>query len=75
MKKPVIYLKYYKYPVDLETGLPLISEQPIIQKALEYHLMYYFFYMAWLNNDDANIERKVKDLEQKSIQYLAEAKN
>lgn len=75
MKKPVIYLKYYRYPVDLETGLPLIPEEPIIQKAIEYHLMYYFFYMAWLNNDDVNIERKVKDLEVKAANYLAEAKN
>lgn len=75
MKEPIIYLKYYRFPVDLETGLPLIIDEPIIQRAIEYHLMYTFFYMAWLNGDDVNIDRKVKDLEIKKDLYLAEAKN
>lgn len=75
LKTPIIYVKYYKYPLDEDTGLPLIPETPIIQKAIEFHLMHYFFYMAWLNNDDVNIERKVKDLEEKRDRYMAEAMN
>ena len=65
LEKPVIYLKYYAYPEDPETGLPLIPEDPIIQRAIEYHLMYYFFYMAWLDGTDVNLERKLQDLELK----------
>lgn len=75
LEKPVIYLKYYAFPEDPETGLPLIPEDPIIQRAIEYHLMHYFFYMAWLDGTDVNIERKVQDLELKRDKYLTEAIN
>lgn len=75
LEKPVIYLKYYAYPEDPDTGLPLIPEDPIIQRAIEYHLMYYFFYMTWLDSTDTNIERKVADLETKRDKYLMEALN
>lgn len=75
MKKPIIYLKYYAFPIDLDTGLPLIPDNPTIQKAIEYHLMHYFFYMAWLNSDTQDIERKVKDLEIKRNAYMQEAIN
>lgn len=75
LEKPVIYLKYYAYPEDPETGLPLIPDVPIIQRAIEYHLMYYFFYMTWLDGTDVNIERKIQDLELKRDKYLMEAIN
>jgi len=75
LEKPIIYLKYYAYPEDPETGLPLIPEEPIIQRAIEFHLMHYFFYMAWLDGTDVNIERKVQDLELKRDKYLTEAIN
>jgi len=75
LKEPIIYLKYYAYPEDPETGLPLIPDVPIIQRAIEYHLMHYFFYMAWLDGNDVNIERKVQDLEVKRDKYMREAMN
>jgi hypothetical protein len=75
LKEPIIYLKYYKYPVDLDTGLPMIPDDPIIQKFIEYHLMHYFFYMARLNGDTNDIERIVKDLEEKRNMYMGEAMN
>lgn len=75
LENPVIYLKYYAYPEDPETGLPLIPDDPIIQRAIEFHLMHYFFYMTWLDGTDVNIERKVKDLEEKRDKYLTEAIN
>lgn len=75
LERPIIYLKYYAYPEDPETGLPLIPEEPIIQRAIEYQLMYYFFYMAWLDGTDVNLERKLQDLELKRDKYLMEAIN
>jgi hypothetical protein len=75
LEKPVIYLKYWLYPEDPVTGLPLIPDNPIILRAIEYHLMHYFFYMTWLNSNDVNIERKVQDLEMKRDKYLREAIN
>lgn len=75
LDKPIILLKYYAYPIEEESGLPLIPDVPIIQRAIEYHLMYTFFYTTWLNNDDVNLERKLQDLEIKRDQYLREAIN
>jgi hypothetical protein len=75
LEEPTIYLKYYAYPEDPDTGLPLIPDDPTIQRAIEYHLMYTFFYMLWLNGDDPNIEKKVADLGQKRDMYLREAIN
>ena len=74
LKKAIVLVRYYKYPMD-ENGLPLIPDNPVIQKALEFHLMHYFFYMAWLNSDDVNIERKIQDLEIKRNNFLVEAMN
>lgn len=75
LPNPVIYLRYYRFPTDIDTGLPLIPDVPIIERGIEYHLMHYFFYMAWLNGNIDNIERKVKDLEEKRNQYMMEAEN
>ena len=74
IKNPMIHIIYYKYPIDLETGLPLIPENPTMQKALEYHLMYTFFYTMWLNGDDVNLENKVKSLRQDRDNYMGEAR-
>lgn len=75
LKEPTIYLKYYAYPEDPVTGLPLIPDNPIILRAIEYHLMHYFFYMTWLNANDVNIENKVKALRQDRDLYVKEAEN
>lgn len=75
LKEPTILLKYYSYPEDPDTGLPLIPEDPIIQRAIEYHLMHYFFYMAWLDGNDVNIEKKIQALRQDRDLYMQEAKN
>jgi hypothetical protein len=75
LKEPVIFLKYYAYPEDPETGLPLIPENPIIQRAIEYHLMHYFFYMTWLDGNDVNLDRKLQALRQDRDLYMKEAEN
>lgn len=67
LSKPIIYLRYYGYPVDEDTGLPLILNNEIVINAIEKHLMHYFFELLWLNNTDSNLERK--------IQYLQIEKN
>lgn len=75
LEEPVIYLKYYAYPEDPSTGLPLIPDVPVIQRAVEYHLMHYFFYMAYLNGTDVNLERKLQMLRQDRDMYVTEAIN
>lgn len=73
LKEPTIYIRYYAYPIDEETGLPLIPDEPIIEKALESHLMHYFFKNLWLNGDDPNVQQKIKYLQEESNQNMGEA--
>lgn len=60
--------------MDMETGLPLIPNDAIIQKALEIHLTHWFLVNAWVNGDDVNIENKIKYFESEKMKYMQEAK-
>jgi len=73
LKDPTIYIRYYSYPVDELTGLPLIPDEPIIEKALENHLMFYFFKNLWLNGDDPNVQQKISFLKVEANESMAEA--
>lgn len=75
LEDPLIFLRYYKHPIDNDTGLPMIPDDPIVQRAIEYYLMYYFFFIAWLNNDDEKLENKVRKLEEMRDKYMTEAIN
>ena len=74
MKEATVYLKYWRYPLDEDTELPLIPDDPIILKTMEDHLTHWFLINLWINGDDANIENKIKYWEQKKINSLQEAK-
>jgi hypothetical protein len=74
MKEATVYLKYWRYPLDEQTELPLIPDDPIILKAMEDHLTHWFLINLWINGDDANIENKIKYWEQKKVNSLQEAK-
>lgn len=73
LKEPSIYVKYYAYPTDEETGLPMIPDEPIIEKALEDRLMVYFFKNLWLNDDNPNIQQKLNYLTPIANESMAEA--
>lgn len=73
LKEPTIYIRYYSYPTDEETGLPLIPDEPIIEKALEKHLIHYFFQNLWLNGDDPNVQQKIAALKAEANEALADA--
>lgn len=73
LKEPSIYLRYYAYPTDEETGLPLIPDEPIIEKALEDRLMLYFFKNLWLNDDNPNVQQKIGFLAPIANESMAEA--
>lgn len=73
LKEPSIYVKYYAYPTDEETGLPMIPDEPIIEKALEDRLMVYFFKNLWLNDDNPNVQQKLNYLTPIANESMAEA--
>lgn len=74
MKEAVIYVKYWRFPMDMETGLPLIPNDAIIQKALEYHLTHWFLVNSWVNGDDVNLENKIKYYQAEKDKWMLEAK-
>jgi len=60
LKDPIIYIKYYAYPIDLETNTPMVPSDSILEECLFKHLVYYFLKMIWTNGDDNNLENKIK---------------
>lgn len=63
LKDPIIYLKYYAYPIDKETGLPLMPDHSVFEEALFYHCITYFLRMAWLNKMVVDIEKQLQYFE------------
>jgi len=63
LESPVIYLKYYAYPIDEETGLPLVPDHSVFEEALFYHCITYFLRMAWLNKMVTDIDRQLQYFE------------
>ena len=60
LKDPVIYLKYWKYPIDKETGLPMVPDDPFFEKAAEAHLTHWLLVKLWSNGEITDIENKIK---------------
>lgn len=75
LKDPIIFLKYWKYPIDKETGLPLIPDDPIIEKALEAHLTHWLLVKLWTNSEVTDVENKIKYWEQQKYITLDNAKS
>ena len=75
LKDPIIFYKYWAYPIDTSTKEPLIPDDPILERAIEYHLLYYFFKMMYLNGDNKDIQNKVLMLQQDASKYMGEAVN
>lgn len=74
LETPIIYLKYYAYPVDEVTGLPLIPDHSVFEEAMFYHCIVYFLRVAWLNKMVTDIDRQLQYFEQLSREKFVEAK-
>ena len=59
-----IYIKYYAYPIDLNTGLPMIPNVRSIQNAIELKVIYESLLNFYLNDEVPNVERKAADFKQ-----------
>lgn len=75
LKDPVIYVKYYAYPIDKETGLPLVPDNQILEDAYFYRLIHYFLQKAYINGDDTNLEQRLAYAEREKDRSLKEALN
>lgn len=75
LSKPIIYIRYYGYPIDEQTGLPLILNNEIVINAIEKHLIHYFFELLWLNDIDSQLDKKLQYLQIEKEKSFTEAQN
>lgn len=60
-KEDSIYMKYYALPIDRESGLPLIPDNTVIEKAVEDYIVFSVFRDFWYNGSVPDIERRYQD--------------
>lgn len=68
-----IYMKYYSYPIDCDTGLPLVPNVLSIQKAIEYKIIYESFLNWYLNDEVPGMERKAQEVKHLYTQAMSAA--
>lgn len=73
IQHPTIYIKYFSYPIDPDTSLPLIPEDAILQEALYWHLVHYFIQGLFINGEDNNLADKLKYLTEKKDFHMGAA--
>ena len=72
LKHPLVFIRYFSSPIDPETQLPLVVDHPIIQKALEDYLIFFFLETMWVDSQDVNLENKLKYYKEKSDRSMAD---
>lgn len=71
-KDGTVYLSYHAFPLD-EDGYPMIPDNEMIEKCIEYYIKSNIFENLWLNGD-ADVERKYAKMEEMYMKHLAQAK-
>lgn len=68
-----IYLQYYGFPIDKDTGLPMIPDITSIKTAIEWDLVYNSFLTLYLNGEVADIKEKLQIVTQEKDYWFAQA--
>lgn len=71
-EKGTIYLSYYAFPTDSETGLPLVPDNSRILKCIEYYIKKNIIESLWVNGD-ADVAQKVSYFNQMYTSALGDA--
>lgn len=71
-KEGHIYLSYHALPTDEDTQLPLIPNDEIIEKCIEYYIKKNIMENIWVNGD-ADVERKVPYFKNEYKEHLGQA--
>jgi len=67
-----IYLSYNAFPIDEESGLPLIPDNSRVEKAIEYYIKKNIIESLWVNGD-ADVQQKVQYFNQQYTIALSDA--
>lgn len=71
-KEGNVYMIYNVFPIDDETGLPLIPNEERVIKCIEYYVKWKFLENAWVNND-ADVAQKIQYFNQMYRDALGDA--
>ena len=71
-KEGNVFLRYHAFPLDEETGLPLIPDDPIIEKCLEMYIKANIIRNLWTNSE-ADVQQQVRYYDELSKEALAQA--
>lgn len=71
-EKGTVYLRYYAYPIDEETGLPLIPNNERIMKCMEYYIKSKILENFWVNGD-GDVAQKITYFQQLYRDSLGDA--
>lgn len=69
-----VFMRYHAFPIDEETGLPLIPDDPIIEKCLEMYIKANIIRNLWTNSE-ADVAQQVNYYDNLSREALLEAKH
>jgi hypothetical protein len=71
-KEGNVFIRYHAFPVDEETGLPLIPDNPIIERCIEMFIKAEIIRNLWTNGD-ADVQQQVRYYDDLSDKALAQA--
>lgn len=69
-----VFMRYHAFPIDEDTGLPLIPDDPIIEKCLEMYIKANIIRNLWTNSE-ADVAQQVSYYDNLSREALLEAKH
>ena len=68
-----IFMKYYAFPLDEETGLPLVPDLNAIEKALENYIIWQLMLQWYWNDEIPNAIQKAREAERLYNEHFREA--
>lgn len=71
-KEGHIYLTYHAFPLDEDSGLPLIPDNDIIERCIEYFIKKNILENIWVNGD-ADVAQKIQYFDQMYMRYMGQA--
>lgn len=72
-KEGNVFIRYHAFPLDEETGLPLIPDDPIIEKCIEMYIKASIIRNLWTNGD-ADVQQQVRYYDDLADKAMGEAK-
>jgi hypothetical protein len=71
-KEGTVYVVYHAFPLDENTGFPMIPDNEVIEKCIEYYIKMNILENLWVNGD-ADVAQKISYFNNKYKEHLGQA--